>query len=110
MSSLPLITGLLKDSQEKIALNFSKKTAEIAAQELAKLNSLQFVPDNVSVITVANLCDTFFPVELTPSGNVIGQGTTSQNIHSTITAAKEVANNKGLPFVFELKLSPISKG
>ncbi len=48
-----------------------KTTAEVAAQEIARLSQLPFVPENFSVISVFPLNAWFVPFELTPSGKII---------------------------------------
>jgi len=76
-----------------------KKTAEVAAKKIAELNRLPYVSDSASVITVGPFCGDYLPVELTPSGVVIGQGTNSPSIQSAIMEAREIAESRNLLFI-----------
>lgn len=77
----------------------NQKTAEVAARKLAELNKLPYISENSSVITVTPFCGCYLPVELTPSGGVIGQGINSPSIQSAIKEARSVAESKKLPFI-----------
>lgn len=76
-----------------------QKTAEIAAKKIAESNKLQYVPENSSVITITPFCGCFLPVELTPNGGVIAQGTNSPNYESAVKEGHSEAEGRKLPFI-----------
>lgn len=76
-----------------------QKTAEIAAKKIAELNKLQYVTENTSVITITPFGGCFLPIELTPNGGVIGQGTNSPNYESAVKEGRSEAEGRKLPFI-----------
>lgn len=84
----------------------NQNTAEVAAKKIAVLNSLPYVSENVSVITILP-CDNrcYVPVELTSNDTVIAQGTVSQELQSAIKDAHDLALTRQLPFIVNVPLS-----
>jgi hypothetical protein len=82
--------------------HFEDRTAaQTYATRLAEKNNRLLIIDSMRVATVAHICDTFRPVELTSSGDVIERGKPFQHIKLAIIAAQVLADNKDVFFVLQ---------
>lgn len=76
-----------------------EKTAQIAAEKMAELKQLQFVPSDKSVITIFSQFDYYVVMELSYNGDIQGHGTSLVDFNSAISKAKEVASENGFSFI-----------
>lgn len=83
-----------------ITKRVDREIAEIAAIKFAALKGLSYVPQDTNVITVIPILNkSFLVVEIQPDGEILGQGHILDRV-SSITKARDIAQQRGLSFVF----------
>jgi hypothetical protein len=79
-----------------------QKAAEVAAKDFAANNSVLYVPEGGSVITVSPFYKSHMPVELRCDGGVMQCGVPDDNFDSVKRVALRLAKIKNMPFVMLL--------